>query len=122
MNDKKVDIEEKRKGEWKTVIFMIQIYCRKKHKNRLAMKNPENLCDECKELADYVHERILKCPFMETKTFCSACRVHCYKSDMRQRIRDVMRFSGPRMMLYHPILAVRHVITTVKMKKRGMKK
>ena len=47
---------------------------------------------------------------METKTFCSNCRVHCYRPDMRERIREVMRFSGPRMMLYHPVMAVRHLI------------
>ena len=109
-------IEEKRADEWNTVLFMIQIYCNGKHKNHLALKNPENLCGECKLLSEYVRERVEKCPFMETKTFCSACRVHCYKNEMRQKIREVMRFSGPRMMRYHPVLAVKHVITTIKMK------
>ncbi len=112
----KMAIEEKRAGEWRTVLFMIQLYCKGKHKNRLALKNPEKLCDECKSLAQYVRERVEKCPFMETKTFCSACRVHCYKAEMRQKIREVMRFSGPRMLFYHPALAVRHVATTIKLK------
>ncbi len=110
--------EEKRKNEWKTVLLMIQVYCRGKHKNRLALKNPDNLCPECKALAKYVRERVEKCPFMETKTFCSACKVHCYKADMREKIRQVMRFSGPRMLRYHPILAIKHVVTTVKMKRQ----
>ena len=48
--------------------------------------------------------------FMENKTFCSNCRVHCYKPEMREKIREVMRFSGPRMLLCHPILAVWHVV------------
>ena len=111
-----MNIEQKRQNEYSTVLLMIQIFCKGKHKNRLALKNAENLCDECKTLASYVHDRVLKCPFMETKTFCSACRVHCYKADMRQKIKEVMRFSGPRMMKYHPILALKHVITTIKMK------
>ena len=34
---------------------------------------------------------------METKTFCSNCRAHCYRLEMREEIRKVMRFSGPRM-------------------------
>lgn len=46
-----------------------------------------------------------KCPFMETKIFCSNCRVHCYKLKMRERIRVVMRFSRPRMFFHHPIAA-----------------
>ncbi|MBR1715823.1 MAG: nitrous oxide-stimulated promoter family protein [Treponema sp.] len=106
-------IEEKRENEWRTVFFMIQLYCKGKHKNRLALKNPEKLCDDCKRLSDYVYERVKKCPFMETKTFCSACRVHCYKAEMRQKIREVMRFSGPRMLFYHPLLAIKHVLVTI---------
>ena len=118
----KMTIKEKREQEWRTVLFMIQLYCKGKHKNPLALKNPESLCAECKRLTDYVRERMERCPFMETKTFCSACRVHCYKPDERQKIREVMRFSGPRMIRYHPVLALKHVITTIKLKIRGIKK
>lgn len=111
-----MNVEQKRENEWQTVLFMIQIYCRGKHKNRSATENPENLCDECKNLSEYVRERVARCPFMETKTFCSACRVHCYKKEMRKKIREVMRFSGPRMIRYHPVLAIKHVVMTIKMK------
>ena len=58
------------------------------------------------------------CPFLETITFCSNCKVHCYKPEMRQRIREVMRFSGPRMIFFHPVMAVQHVLAT----KREMRK
>lgn len=90
--------------------------CRGKHKNPLALKNPENLCADCKGLADYVRDRVEKFPFMESKTFCSVCRVHCYRADERKKIREVMGFSGPRMMFYHPLLAVKHLATTIRMK------
>lgn len=59
-------------------------------------------------------QRSDKCPFMETKTFCSNCRVHCYKPEMREKIREVMRFSGPRMIFYHLVMAIRHVIESKK--------
>ena len=59
-----------------------------------------------------------KCPFMESKTFCSNCRVHCYCPDMRAKIRMVMRFSGPRMLFYHPVLAIRHLVESTKGKRR----
>jgi hypothetical protein len=29
---------------------------------------------------------------------------------MRERIREVMRYSGPRMLLSHPLMAIRHLI------------
>ena len=55
---------------------------------------------------------------MENKTFCSNCKVHCYKPEIRQRIKEVMRFSGPRMIFHHPIAAFRHVIESSREKRR----
>ena len=37
---------------------------------------------------------------------------------MREQIRRVMLFSGPRMIFYHPVLAVRHVIESKREQKR----
>ena len=105
-------VESKREREKKTVALMIRLYCNKKHRTK------KKLCSECQALQDYAIQRSDKCPFMETKTFCSNCKVHCYKKDMREKIREVMRFSGPRMILYHPVMAVRHVIESKKEKKR----
>lgn len=106
-----MDMQSKREREKETVFLMISIYCRKKHGGR-------TLCPDCAALDAYARLRSDKCPFMETKTFCSNCRVHCYKPDMRRKIREVMRFSGPRMIFYHPVMAVRHVIASRKEKKR----
>ena len=105
-------IEQKRQREKEMVSQMIALYCKKNHK----MKN--GLCPECRELNDYARARSDRCPFMETKTFCANCKVHCYKPQMREKIRDVMRFSGPRMIFHHPIAAVRHVIETKKEKRK----
>lgn len=105
-------IQSKREREQYVVAQMIGLYCRKKHGSKNGV-----LCEECQALKDYAWQRSEKCPFMETKTFCSNCKVHCYKPAMREKIREVMRFSGPRMMLYHPVLAVSHVIESRKEKK-----
>ena len=100
--------EDKREREKRTVSLMIRLYCRKKH------GTTKELCSECEALRAYAMMRSDKCPFMETKTFCSNCRVHCYKPEMREKIREVMRFSGPRMIFSHPVMAVRHVIESKK--------
>lgn len=105
----------KREKEKKMVSEMIALYCRKKHHTK------GELCSECTELKSYAESRSDHCPFMETKTFCSNCRVHCYKPQMREKIREVMRFSGPRMMLYHPVAVVSHVVST-KVEKRRLEK
>lgn len=46
---------------------------------------------------------------METKTFCSACKIHCYRAHRREQIRQVMCYSGPRMLLHHPLMTLRHL-------------
>ena len=107
-------IEDKREREKKVVGEMIALYCRKNHKNGQG----QTLCPECEELKAYATLRSDKCPFMETKTFCSNCKVHCYQPAMREKIRQVMRFSGPRMLLYHPIMATQHVIESKREKHR----
>ena len=106
-----MDVQTKREREKETVSLMIRLYCRKKHGGK-------ELCPACAELDAYARLRSDKCPFMETKTFCSNCKVHCYKKDMREKIREVMRFSGPRMIFHHPVMAIRHVIETKKEKRR----
>lgn len=105
-------IEKKREREKKMVSQMIQLYCKKQHHSK------DGLCTECAALDAYARMRSEKCPFMETKTFCSNCKVHCYKPEMREKIREVMRFSGPRMLFHHPIAAIRHVVESKKEKKK----
>ncbi len=101
------NLEKKRKKEQEVVELMIRLYCRGNH--RSSGKNP--LCPECQELLEYAKARSERCPFMENKTFCSNCKVHCYKPEMREKIRVVMRYSGPRMLLYRPGLALWHLIS-----------
>lgn len=92
---------------------MIALYCRRNHRSRKG-----ELCPECQALLDYACQRSDRCPFMETKTFCSNCRVHCYGPEMREKIRTVMRFSGPRMLFHHPVMALWHVVSTMTEKRK----
>jgi hypothetical protein len=107
----KLSVEEKREREKRIIEEMIRLYCRKKH------GTGQMLCPDCEALLTYARLRSEKCPFMESKTFCSNCKVHCYKPEMREKIRDVMRFAGPRMLFVHPILAISHVIESRREKK-----
>jgi hypothetical protein len=106
-----MDTRTKREREKELVSQMIALYCKKQHHTK------GTLCPECATLRDYARQRSEKCPFMESKTFCSNCKVHCYKPEMREKIREVMRFSGPRMIFHHPITAIRHVIESKKEKR-----
>ena len=105
-------IEKKRQREKEAVSLMIALYCHGLHGTKRGA-----LCPECAALDEYAQSRSDRCLFMATKTFCANCRVHCYKPEMREQIRRVMRWSGPRMLFHHPVLAVRHLVETRKQKK-----
>ena len=94
----------KQRREKKTLEAMIKLYCRGNHKSE------QNLCPECQNLLDYANNRIAKCPLGIQKTTCAQCPIHCYKADYRDRIKKVMRYSGPKMVYKHPVLAVHHLL------------
>jgi predicted amidophosphoribosyltransferase len=88
--------------EKNTIRHMIGMYCRARH----HMQN--TLCAECNQLLDYSTACIDRCPYKEGKPTCAKCPIHCYKPAMREKIRRVMRYAGPRMMIFHPVLAFLH--------------
>ncbi|MHC4402752.1 MAG: nitrous oxide-stimulated promoter family protein [Planctomycetota bacterium] len=88
--------------EKRTIRAMVRIYCRAHH------GTSGELCSECGELVDYAFCRLDRCPFGAEKSTCAKCPIHCYKPAMRSRVKEVMRYAGPRMLLRHPILAIRH--------------
>ena len=101
---KKIISKNKRlEREQLTVEKMIDIYCRKFHHSQ------ERKCTECEKLWEYSNNRIIKCQFGATKPVCAKCKVHCYKPEMREAIKKVMRYSGPRMLLRHPVLTFYHI-------------
>jgi hypothetical protein len=90
--------------ERKTVQQMIRLYCRDLHNQPGGA-----LCIDCQHLDTYAMARLERCPFQERKSTCAKCTVHCYKPAVREQIRKVMRYAGPKMLLHHPILAILHV-------------
>lgn len=94
-----------------TVSLMIALYCRHKHN----MTN--QLCDFCQDLQSYALTRLTLCRYGENKSTCEKCPTHCYAKEYKQRIRIVMAFSGPRMLIYHPIQAIRHLFKNLRSSK-----
>ena len=134
-------LKSKREREQEIVSQMITLYCKGNHSARrpapLRGRGGEmqqvregaaprgrgsgerrDLCPECAELEAYARARSEHCPFMEEKTFCSNCTVHCYRPEMRERIRTVMRYAGPHMLSHHPVMAIRHMIESQRERRR----
>jgi hypothetical protein len=88
--------------EKRTVAAMVEIYCHAHHGTTSA------LCSECSLLLEYAMCRLDRCPHGAEKTVCAICPTHCYQSLMRDRVKVVMRYAGPRMLLRHPVLALMH--------------
>jgi hypothetical protein len=95
----------RRAREIAMIAAMLQMYWRAHHDERDAA-----FCADCAELHDYARRRLERCVFGDAKPTCANCTVHCYKASMRERVRQVMRWAGPRMVWRHPVLAVRHMI------------
>ena len=93
----------RRVRELKTIRVMMDMYCASHH-------GGVPLCTDCEDLFDYAQRRLQRCVFGDAKPNCAKCIVHCYNQDMRERIRVVMRWAGPRMLLRHPVLGIKHLM------------
>lgn len=100
--------------EARTIEAMVRLYCHDMHGTRGDL-----LCESCQALTDYAGLRLEKCPYQEQKSTCANCPTHCYKPAMREEVRQVMRYAGPRMMLKHPYLALMHLLVDGRRKAPG---
>ena len=94
----------RRAREQRTVDAMMAMYCAHHHAPRTG------LCVECAELSEYARRRLERCVFGDAKPTCANCVVHCYTPAMREKMRVMMRWAGPRMLLKHPVLALHHML------------
>jgi len=90
--------------ELKTVRVMIGLYCRDGH------GGGPDLCDKCRALWEYAQLRVERCPFRADKPTCADCTVHCFNPGMREEMKAVMRYAGPRMAWRHPVLSLFHLL------------
>jgi hypothetical protein len=94
--------------EQRTIEAMLRIWCAAHPEHVRAEGGP--LCEGCEDLFTYASYRLLRCPYGEEKPTCKTCPIHCYSKEKREEMHAVMRFSGPRMLLRHPVLAIRHLL------------
>ncbi len=83
-----------------TIRLMIDLYCR--HHLRL-----NEVPEAYRQLGDYACERLQRCKFGEQKPACKDCPVHCYRPEMRQKVREVMRWAGLALLDFELIFEVK---------------
>ena len=91
--------------EYETLRKMVAIYCHDHHFGTASCP-----CAECRAFLYYAGQRLERCPYGQGKPTCARCPVHCYKRRQRQQARTIMRYAGPRMLLRHPWVTLRHSV------------
>lgn len=76
-------------------------------------KHPEEV-KSVDSLKSYAFQRIEKCPNKGKNIYCSSCTIHCFPEYERAHMKKIMRFAGPRMMIYHPLMALDHAFASIK--------
>jgi hypothetical protein len=97
-------LARRRSRELATIRAMLRMYCADLHRSA-----PEG-CAECGPLLQYATRRLERCVFGDDKPTCANCKVHCYSVAMREQVRVVMRYAGPRILLRHPVLGIAHLV------------
>ena len=91
--------------------LFIDLYCRHKHadapRSEVVLRTHDVaaiagksvvLCPDCAKLLAHAFVKRTHCP-MDPKPMCKHCPNHCYHPSYRQQIREVMKFSGRKMIL-----------------------
>ena len=102
------DLTTRQQKELRILISFVDLFCRSRHADcKKAPLEPGPvtlngksllLCPECADLVGYAAKRLRYCP-LKPKPTCKKCPVHCYRPDYRQKVREVMAWSGKRLML-----------------------
>ena len=95
------------KKDIKLIGKFVEVYCAGKHgtMTRLPLKLPEELgerrlCTVCAEFMEYAAIKRIKCPLEDKKPICKYCRIHCYGKEQRKKVREIMAYSGRKLMLH----------------------
>jgi len=86
-----------------TIRFMVELYCKQK-------LHQTSISEEYTQLIEYGCLRLEHCKYGKKKPACKSCKTHCYRSEMREKMRTVMKWAGPRMLLYNPMAMIRHLM------------
>jgi len=102
------EFTKEQKKDLKVLIDFVKVHCAARHTGQTDLALPADLmrthqrqlmlCPDCQALLNYALLKRRKCP-LTPKPSCKHCRIHCYSYKYRAKIREIMAFSGRRMIL-----------------------
>ena len=99
-------ITSQQKKDIKLLGKFVEVYCSTKHRDaetgRISLPSglgERDACQECRSFLEYAIAKRLKCPLEAEKPTCKNCRIHCYDPPRREKIREIMAYSGRKLMM-----------------------
>ena len=100
-------LDDKKSKNLRVLRDFVAIFCRENHraeiKNTFSVRDDRLhqalgdqdlvLCRDCDKLLSHGMAKLLQCPY-DPKPMCKKCETHCYAPGYREKILEVMRFSG----------------------------
>ena len=100
-------LDSRKSKDIRVLANFISIYCRENHQAEAKdiFSSKDNglreslgdkellLCRDCQKLLNHGIAKLLLCPY-DPKPMCKKCETHCYAPGYREKVRQVMKFSG----------------------------
>lgn len=109
--DSASDRDQRVTSDLRVLARFIDIYCRGRHGDVLrspvalpaydipqALGRSLDLCPECARLCTHAFVKRLNCQ-CDPKPQCKHCSVQCYHPEYQQQIREVMKYSGRKLVM-----------------------
>ena len=107
----------------KILLKFIEVYCRHRHADRdkavATLKTHDvsdlaghavSLCADCTKLLAHAFTKRSTCP-LEPRPACKRCPTHCYHPAYRRQIREVMKYSGRRLVMSGRVDYLLHLLS-----------
>ena len=115
--------DAKLRRDLQTLVRFVTFYCDRKHRDvdkaNLQLRGldvaglsrrPVALCPQCSKLLAHALVKRGRCP-LAPKPACKKCPQHCYAPPYRAAIREVMKFTGPRLILAGRLHYLAHLLS-----------
>ena len=76
--------------------------------NQDVQKDAADLCPSCREAIMSTLERASSCPNGHSGN-CQDCSIKCQRGESQKRIKEIMRYSAPRMAIRHPLMTIEYL-------------
>ncbi len=116
-------LNDKKARDLRVLGDFISIFCRENHRAEAKGPFPIKddrlrqslggkdlvLCQDCRKLLEHGIAKLLLCPY-DPKPMCKKCETHCYAPGYREKMRQVMRFSGKYMIKHGRLDLIVHYL------------